>query len=196
MTDQPAGAVQHQRRRADAERSRSAVLAAAAQVLGTRPDAGLDAVAKAAGLSRQTVYAHFSSREALIDAVVDHVTAELVAAMDAVPSDGESAEAVLLRLLDACRQATDRQPLLRQGLPVTPERSRELHRPIVQRFTDVIVRGQRSGEFSDRLPPSWLVASIIALAHAAGEEIEAGRITPDAAESALRTSLLRLVRPY
>ena len=35
------------------------------------PDAGLDAVARAAGLSRRTVYGHFPSREALVTALAD-----------------------------------------------------------------------------------------------------------------------------
>ena len=46
--------------RADAERSIAAILDAAVQVLAARPDAGMGEIAKAAGVARQTVYAHFT----------------------------------------------------------------------------------------------------------------------------------------
>lgn len=54
------------RRRADAERSNAAILDAAAGVLAQRPQASIEEIAKAAGISRQTVYAHFPAREVLL----------------------------------------------------------------------------------------------------------------------------------
>ncbi|MEU3271105.1 TetR/AcrR family transcriptional regulator [Saccharomonospora sp. NPDC006951] len=183
------------RRRADAERSRSAVLTAAAQVLGTHPEAGLDDVAKAAGVSRQTVYAHFGSREALVDAVLDHVTSEVVAAMDAAGHEGERAEVTLLRLLDASRSAAARQPLLLQDSRISPQRARDLHRPIVNRFTEVIERAQRDGEFTNRQPSAWLAAAIISLAHTAAELTGTGQLDAATADAALHTGIRQLIRP-
>ncbi|PRX49304.1 TetR family transcriptional regulator [Prauserella shujinwangii] len=186
------------RRRADAERSRTAILAAATRVLGTRRDVGLDDIAKAAGVSRQTVYAHFRSRETLINAVVEHVTGAVVAAMDDAVTDavdGEPAETTLVRLLSASIRVAHRLPVVLRDQPLAPERSHELHRPIVGRFAEVIERGRRSGEFSDRLPRDWLVAAIIALAHAAADEVDSGRMTADDAEAALRLSVRQLVLP-
>ena len=75
------------RRRADADRSAAAVLDAAVEVLGQHPDASVDHVAAAAGLARQTVYAHYPSRRALLAAVVDRITADAVAALDAADLD-------------------------------------------------------------------------------------------------------------
>jgi AcrR family transcriptional regulator len=186
------------RRRADAERSRTAILTAATRVLGTQHDAGLDDIAKAAGVSRQTVYAHFTSRETLINAALDHATESVVAAMDAAMNetvDGEPAETTLIRLLSASDHVADRLPIVLRGQPLTSERSHELHRPIVERFAEVIERGQKSGEFSDRLSSHWLVAAIIALAHTAAEEVDSGRMTADDAEAAFRISLRKLILP-
>jgi AcrR family transcriptional regulator len=186
------------RRRADAERSRTAILAAATHVLAAQHDAGLDDIAKAAGVSRQTVYAHFTSRETLINAVLDHATERVVAAMDAAMNetvDGEPAETTLIRLLSASSHVADQLPIILRDQPLTSERSHELHRPIVERFAEVIERGQQSGEVSDRLSRHWLVAAIIALAHTAADEVDSGRMTANDAETALRISLRKLILP-
>ncbi len=72
------------------------ILDAAVQLVGERPDAGLEAIA-AAGVMRQTVYTHYPSREQLLAAVVDRVTEEVVAAMDAAEPDAGTAVDALLR---------------------------------------------------------------------------------------------------
>jgi len=194
MSEASSSGARPRRRRADAERSRAAILRAATEVLGERQDAGLDDIADVAGVTRQTVYAHFSSRERLISAVADHVTAEVVATMDAVDTEAErSAETALVWLLDASRRAADRYPVILRSWPMDPEESHDLHRPIVERLTRVIRRGRHSHEFSDRLPLDWLVTAIIALSHAAGEEVSAGRMAADDAADALHHSVLRML---
>jgi AcrR family transcriptional regulator len=58
--------------RADAERNRSAILCAAAKVLGRQGlSAPLEDVAREAGVGIATLYRRFPSREALIEAVFD-----------------------------------------------------------------------------------------------------------------------------
>ncbi|MFI1759977.1 hypothetical protein [Streptomyces sp. NPDC020571] len=57
----------------------------------------------------------------------------------------------------------------------------------------VIERGQRVGEFDDRLPVDWLVASTMALGHTATKEQDAGRLPDAVAQDVLRVSLLRLL---
>ncbi|MEE1940792.1 TetR/AcrR family transcriptional regulator [Streptomyces sp. TRM 70361] len=183
-------------RRADARRSRAAILDAALRVLDARPDASLETIAGAAGVTRQTVYAHFPSRERLLLAVADRITEEVAAVMDAAdPHTGPAADA-LLRLLDAAGRAARRHPaLLRQisTLLVGPQADRDRHTPIADRISAVLRRGRQTGEFDDRLPLDWLVAVTIGLAHTAGEEQDTGRLSAPEAEHALRTSVLRVL---
>ncbi|MFE0024464.1 TetR/AcrR family transcriptional regulator [Amycolatopsis sp. NPDC059021] len=180
------------RRRADAERSAAAVLDAAMTVLARRPDASVEDVAAASGVSRQTVYAHFSSRDALLSAVVEKITAEAVAVFDAARLDEGPAAEALLRFLDAGWRMFERYPLL-QGLPsVDAETDRARHEPVLARLLGLVRRGQRSGEFDQGASPEWLLAATVALGHAAGEQVGAGRLTADAALAELRRSVLRV----
>ncbi|MEU3662800.1 TetR/AcrR family transcriptional regulator [Streptomyces sp. NPDC032940] len=183
-------------RRADARRSRAAILDAATQVLNVEPDAGLETIAGAAGVTRPTIYAHFASREQLLLAVVKRITDEAVAAMDAIAHDADTATETLLRMIDASAQVAERYPVLLKMIsaqPVSTEVDRDRHLPVAERIGQVIERGQRAGEFDDRLPVDWLVASTMALGHTASTEQDAGRLPATVAQDVLRVSLLRLL---
>ncbi|MYY11229.1 TetR family transcriptional regulator [Streptomyces sp. SID4919] len=180
-------------RRADAERSRAAVLDAATALLAERPDAGMGDIAAAAGVTRQTVYAHFASRDALVGAVTERVTGEAVAAMDeAGLEEGPAAEA-LTRLQDIGWRLFRRNPVVIQAGtdPVRGGSGETLHEPVDARLTRLVERGQRDGEFDPAPPAAWLVAVVTALGHAAGHEVAAGRMSADEGADALRTATLR-----
>src|SRR5215207_10369702 len=57
-------------RRADAEHNTARILEAAAACLSRSTTASMAEIAQAAGLGRVTVYGHFPSREALIEATL------------------------------------------------------------------------------------------------------------------------------
>jgi AcrR family transcriptional regulator len=153
------------RRRSDAERSAAAVLDAAVQVLGRQPDAKVEQVAAAAGVTRQTVYAHYPSRPQLVGAVIDHITAEAVAALDTADVDSGTAGEALLSWLDVTWRLFDRYPLLlHPSATVTdPADSDRRHAPVIERLERLIRRGQAAGEFDGALSPAWLVSVAIAL---------------------------------
>jgi serine phosphatase RsbU (regulator of sigma subunit) len=58
--------------RSDAEHNAARVLLAAVELLRSRPDASVEDVAEAAGVSRATVYRHFRSRVELVAAAQEH----------------------------------------------------------------------------------------------------------------------------
>ncbi|MBB5918154.1 AcrR family transcriptional regulator [Nocardia transvalensis] len=186
------------KQRADAHRSRAAILDAAARILNEHPDASVETIAADAGVTRQTVYAHFPSRERLLVAVLDRLNELTAAAMDAAnPDEGPAVEA-LLRVIDAATKESTRYPTLLQridALPVTAQEDRARHTPIADRIERVIRRGQDTGEFDTTLPTPWLVTTTIHLAHAASAEHTTGHMTPTAATHAFTTTLTRILTP-
>ena len=65
------------RRRADAERSIARILDAAVDALGEDQEASMAEIARRAGVVRATIYVHFPTREALLDAVTERALAEV-----------------------------------------------------------------------------------------------------------------------
>jgi AcrR family transcriptional regulator len=139
------------------------------------------------------VYAHFPSRDVLLNAVVDELTRETLQAIDTLDLDHGPAIDTLLTLIDLGWRAFEQHPLLLH-LPPTPTQD-ERHTPVADRFTRLIRRGQRTGEITRDLPATWLVTALIALGHAAGESVSTSNLPPRKASTTLRTTVLRLLQP-
>lgn len=180
------------RQRSEARRSIAAIIDAAVRVLSERPEAGIGDIARAAGVTRQTVYAHYPSRAALVNAAIDRITDEAVAAMDAAELEHAPPATALLRFMDIGWQTFGRYPLLLRLSESDAEADQQRHRPIRERLEELVKRGQDAGAFDPEPSSTWLTATAIALGHAAGEEVSSGRMTADEAATALRHSVLRV----
>ncbi|HEX7162284.1 MAG TPA: helix-turn-helix domain-containing protein [Trebonia sp.] len=181
------------RQRSDARQSIAAVIEAAIRTLGDRPDASMDEIARAAGVSRQTVYAHFPSRDALIDAVIEQATAEVADLLDGLDLDQAPPAQALTRLLDAGWQVAARYPFLWLQPAVDPGKDADRHAPVLDRMLGIVRRGQASGDFDASVPAHWLLSACLALGRATEDEVKAGRMTIEQATQAMQQSVLRLL---
>jgi len=180
------------KRRGDAERNVERILDAAVDLLGQGGSPSIGEVARAAGVARQTVYAHFPHREALMAAVVDllsRTTTEVLASLDL--REG-GALAALDRWVAAAWDVIDRYPaLLNPDLAAAAGPDAD-HAPIVASLRPLLRRGQRAGEITRELEVDWLVDAVIALGHLAGQQVSSGQRTPAEAGAAFRASARRL----
>ena len=187
---EPAG-----RRRADAERNIAAILDAAVGLLAERPNASMAEIARAAGVTRQTVYAHFDSREALLAAVAERAVRRVTEAIDAAaPEEGPPGEA-LARLVTAWWSEVSAHARVLEALGAAYPSAvaiHELHAPILERVGRLVRRGRRAGAFDRDVDAGWLVASFLGLMHTAADEVAAGRIGEAAAGDALARTVPRL----
>jgi AcrR family transcriptional regulator len=176
--------------RADARRNARRLLDAAAELLAADPLVSLERVATHAHVSRTTLYHHFPSREALLDALTDRSVGEVCAALESArPTEGPAAEA-MHRTLIAAWQVVGRY----RGLVlINPRRlgRNELRRrlePALEPVRSLIVRGQRSGAFDPKLPPDWLLGLLTDMIHAASSQVSAGTMDSTTAERTLLRS--------
>jgi AcrR family transcriptional regulator len=178
------------KRRADAERSITAILDAAVDILAQRPDAGLGEIAKAAGVVRQTIYAHFPSRDDLLEAVADRALAQTLAALDAAEPETGPAPEALDRLVRAWWASVAPHARVLEALAsISPSREalHAFHGPVLARLDALLSRG----DFDRAVPATWFLA----LMHAAADDVAAGRIDEDAAEAALSRAVPKLFAP-
>lgn len=183
-------------RRATAERNVQAILDAAEDLLGRSGQPSVSAVATEAGVSRVTVYAHFPTSKALLEAVVRRSVGRSTAAMDeARPEHGPPPEA-LARVLAAGWQELDRYGTVAAAAAtqLSPDALTRTHESAHERIRELIERGQADGSFRTDLPAGWLVASCFALIHACAGEVRAGRIDLDRGLDVLTTTVSSLVR--
>jgi AcrR family transcriptional regulator len=183
------------RRRADAERSIASILDAAVDALGESQDASMAAIARRAGVVRATIYVHFPTREALLEAVTDRAMSEITAAVAAAePGRGEPAEA-LARVLKATWRSLGRYHALvaiNTGAR-TQEELHDRHGSVLGALRPLVERGQSAGAFRADVPATWHLTMLLALVHAASAEVRAGRVTEREAEAAVVATVLGAV---
>lgn len=185
------------RLRTDARRSIDAILDAARVALGERPDPKMEEIAAGAGVTRQTVYAHFPSRDALLAALGEAAAAEYAALLDAAGLDQAAPADALARFLDAGWRFLGRYPLLLDPCAARAPRpgTGDPHGAVPQRLERIIRRGQRGGDFDPALPAAWLAAAVLGLQRTAAAQVTAGKQTAEEAAAVCLESALRLCRP-
>ena len=178
------------RRRADAERSIASIVDAAVEAFSRRPDVNMTEIASAAGVGRVTLYAHFPSRDALLEAAIEGAVAHASTAIDAADLDEGSAVRALGRLVRSGWSSIERyQGLLAVSSHVPPSRLRSHHAGVLTRIERLVARGQAGGEFRTDLPTAWLVTVCYSLFHAAANEVRDGRLDAATANAVLEATL-------
>jgi len=196
MAKQTTPPTTQRRRRSDADRSVAAILAATLDALASDPDASMAEIARRAGVVRATIYVHFPTREALLDAVMEHAVAQVAdATREAEPTRGEPAEALERVLLATWDKLSNFHTLL--AINTSRLSAKELHRrhlPVMTQFVPLIERGQKDGVFRRDVPVSWHLAVIRALVHTASAELQSGLLSEAEVETTIVTTVLAAMR--
>jgi TetR/AcrR family transcriptional regulator, mexCD-oprJ operon repressor len=182
------------RRRATADRNVQAILDAAEELLRSQAPVTIAAVAAQAGVSRVTVYAHFATGEALLEAVVQRAVAHAsAAAAEAEPQAGPALDA-LARLVTVGWRELGRHAGMAEAAAarLSPDAMARSHRAARLPIAELVARGRSDGSFRTDVPESWLVTCCLALFHSCGDEVRAGRLDPAFAERVLTTTITDL----
>jgi len=183
------------RRRADAERSIARILDAAVDALAESPDASMAEIARRAGVVRATIYVHFPTREALLEAVTHRAVAEVAEVIEgAEPHRGDPADA-LERVVAASWRTLGRYHAL---VAINTQQHghdelRRRHSSVLAALEPLIERGQADGTFRAGVPAAWHLSMVLALMHAASGELGASRVNDEDAGPALIATILGAV---
>lgn len=183
-------------KRADALRSIDAIVQAAAECLGRNPEASLSEIARAAGVGRVTLYAHFASRAEVVDAAMSRAIDRGNEALDAVDLSGDPLVA-LARYVEVSWHLVDeaRALLVAAQRELPAGRIRELHSGPAARVETLVARGRAEGVFRTDLPITWLVNVLHSVMHSAADEIRAGRLTSARAAAHITATVLAAFTP-
>jgi AcrR family transcriptional regulator len=155
------------------------ILDAAAACLCRSTTASVGEIAQAAGLGRVTVYGHFPSREALIEATLTRLLEQGEAVLAGLDLGGDPRQALRTLIESSWRLIADASAVLEAAQStLPPERIRELHARPARRAEELIRRGQSEGAFRSDLPPTWLVSVLYHVLKGAAAEISSGRLDP------------------
>jgi AcrR family transcriptional regulator len=139
-----------------ASSTRARTLDAALTAFGTRgyETTSLDALAAELGVRKQTILYHFSSKDALLEAVIDEAGAELIAALEKAVSEAGTGwprvEAVVRSVFRVAGRRPELLGLLREVSRLGPPaatRFREMLGPFIERATAFLEEGMKEGEF-------------------------------------------------
>jgi AcrR family transcriptional regulator len=154
------------------------ILDAAAEVLVQRPNATLQSIANAAGISRTTIFNRYSTREELLEALGTHAFQRIGAVMQRIPGpETEDFTAVLLDVTEGLMPLGPHSAFLRMS-PVGDNLLDAQWQEAVAPLAILFVAAQARGQLRSQIPIRWLVSSYVSLLFGAWDEIAVGELGP------------------
>jgi len=149
----------------------------------------LDAVARVAGVSKGTIYNHFSDKEDLFFRLVTSGFDELCGVLnEKLPSGAGFREQLVVTAREVTRFFAERRPLFRMMITETGraatqaktvrERWFERRSGLIDAVACVMKRGIAEGEIRQKIPPRTLAGLFLGLLRARAHDMEHAGITP------------------
>jgi AcrR family transcriptional regulator len=174
-----------------ARRNARNILDAVERLLAGGGALNMAALAAEAGVSRPTLYAHYKTVGAAVEAAVERsVLASMAAFAAAKPEDGPAEEALERMLAASWSELGTYRPLARGAMEhLPPGAAHRSHEAMMAPLTALIGRGRRDGVFRTDVPADWLLSMYFALVHGAlDHSVSTGLAAEDAFALLVRTA--------
>ncbi len=183
-------------RRADAQHNAEKILEAAVACLGRDPNASVIEIARSAGVGRMTLYGHFPSREALVEAALTRLLGKGDQVLDGLDLSGDARIALRTLIESSWLLIAQSSAVLEAAQTVlSPARVHDLHAKPEQRVNYLISRGQAEGVFRDDLPVNWLASVLHHVIKGAATDVTSGRLDPADAPRFISATVLAAYAP-
>jgi AcrR family transcriptional regulator len=182
--------------RADARRNRQRLLDAALQVYAERgaDDASLDEIARRAGVGIGTLYRHFPTRQALLEAVYRDQVEELCAVARELSDSDEAPEQALERWLRALMAFATTKKNLSSALMSGPNKSEvatSCSAMVREAATKLLAEAQRTGQVREDVD----AVDLLRMSHALAIAADLPYSHPDQGERLMSVLLAGLRQP-
>jgi AcrR family transcriptional regulator len=178
--------------RRDATDNRAAILLATRTLLRTDPDASLEAIATEAGVTRRTVYGHFSSREQLLTSVFQEGAARIAAALTPVHHEDPACELALIGSRMWHEVEAIRLPARAALRSPYAELVAQTLEPVRAQLRGTAARGISSGRFRPDLDPGRLARLVEDAANAVLAEAADSDLSEAEAERLVMVDVLAI----
>lgn len=169
-------------RRADARQNAEKIVQAAITCLGRSPEASMNDIAKEAGVGRVTLYAHFASREVLVETAMIRLLSQGDEVLEGVDLTGDPREGLRALMESGWLLITQATSVLQAAHSALPAgRVQELHAKPERRVHNLIRRGQSEGIFRADIPADLLASALHHILHGAATDVATGRLDPTGA---------------
>ena len=161
-------------------RTPAAILETAASVIAEHGDAHMNDIAAAAGVGRATLYRHFPTREALLEALTAEALEQFIARVADAGLDRVPVPEAIERLVRAAFSVGDRYVVLASDhhlRPLAPQLDEQCKHRAAGPIRALMRRGIDDGTLRDDVPPevlSQLFGGLLIAAHSAGLPRAAG----------------------
>ncbi|MFC6016674.1 TetR/AcrR family transcriptional regulator [Plantactinospora solaniradicis] len=150
--------------------------------LGRNAAASMNDIAQEAGVGRVTLYGHFPSREALVEAALIRLLARGEDVLEAIDLTGDPRDGLRSLMESGWLLLAQAASVLQAAQTTLPAgRVQELHAKPEQRVHDLIRRGQNEGVFRTDIPADLLASALHHILHGAATDVATGRL--DAADA-------------
>lgn len=166
-------------RRADARQNAEKIVQAAVTCLGRSPDASMNDIAREAGVGRVTLYGHFPSREALVEAATVRLLTQGDEVLESVDLGGDPRDGLRALMESGWLLIAQASSVLQAADAALPlGRVQALHAKPAQRVHDLIRRGQAEGVFRADIGADLLASVLHHILHGAAGDVATGRLDP------------------
>ncbi len=152
------------------------ILDSAALILSKRPDATLQSIATAAGVSRTTIFNKFPTRDDLLEALAADALQRIGVVMARIPTGEPSDIAAVMSEVTRGLMPLEPRTIFLRAAPTQVSKVDVLWEQAVTPLAIYIGTAQAYGLLRGDHPARWLVASYVGLLFAAWDEISEGEM--------------------